>query len=197
MSQLELCENLRKMKNNKEEHKMTSNELKALQQGSQEASTVLSESQSPETTEQERVTPTPKSTDACTYVTATTQDHDNSPKPPEKNQTNESFTIAGVMLLDDEEMSVITLAIKNIFSGKVKFDKVRYEGLTPTILRKCVTKNGGLSTDWKGLYDVLMQDIKEAMEHGLIKVEYGHTKLGWSKREDSIVFYCQQMISVH
>lgn len=37
--------------------------LKALQEGNQEVSPVLSEDQSPETTEQERVTP--KSTDVC------------------------------------------------------------------------------------------------------------------------------------
>lgn len=166
--------------------------LKALQEGNQEVSPVLSEDQSPETTEQERVTP--KSTDVCICKMGTTQDCDDSSAPLMKEQMRKSVEIDSITVLDGG-LPIITLKIQNIFSGEVKYAEICYADLTSRTLKNCVTKNGGEPADWKDLYNVLMQDIKIGMRSNCIKVVHGHTKLGWIGKTDGLAFYCQNVVS--
>lgn len=166
--------------------------LKVLQEEDCAASPVLSEDHPPESAVKEGVTP--KSTDVCTCKMDVTQDGDNSPKSLIKDQTCRPVSIASVIVLDGG-LPVITLRIQNHFSGEIKYAEVSYETLTPSTLKKCVTKNGGAPTNWKDLFNVLMQDIKMRTQYNLIKITHGHTKLGWNERTDNIVFYCQHMIS--
>lgn len=166
--------------------------LKALQEGNQEVSPVLSEGQSPETTEQDGVTP--KSTDVCVCKTDTAQNCDNSPTPLASAQTHRPVSIVNIIILDEDSI-VITLRISNHFTKKTKDVEVRYDTLSAETLKQCVTKCGGVSTDWKDLYNLLMNDLKMYELNKSIKIMYGHTKLGWIKTTDGMVFNHQQSIS--
>lgn len=166
--------------------------LKALQEGNQEVSPVLSENQSPQPTEQEGAAL--KSTDVCPCKADTAQDCDSSPMPLMREQMHRPVSIAKITLLD-EGSPVITLRIQNYFSEEIKFAEVKLDALTPQTLKKCVIKNGGMSTGWKILFDVLMKDIIRYKQNTLIEIKHGHTKLGWSERTDGIVFNHQHSIS--
>lgn len=164
--------------------------LKILQEEGNAMSSVFLEGQSSESTEQEGVTP--KSPDVCTHKMGATQD--NSPVPLMKNQEYKPVSFAGVMLLDGKS-PVLTLGIQNIFSGKTEYVQVRNKELTPAKLRECATENGGISTDWKDTFEVLIKDIQTCMQNNFIKVMHGHTKLGWSNGTDGFAFYHQNVIS--
>lgn len=166
--------------------------LKALQEGNQEVSPVLSEGQSSETTEQDGVTP--KSADVCVCKTDTAQNCDNSPTPLASAQTHRPVSIVNIIILDEDSI-VITLRISNHFTKKTKDVEVRYDTLSAETLKQCVTKCGGVSTDWKDLYNLLMNDLKMYELNKSIKIMYGHTKLGWIKATDGMVFNHQQSIS--
>lgn len=79
--------------------------LKALQEGNQEVSPVLSEGQSPETTEQDGVTP--KSADVCVCKTDTAQNCDNSPTHLASAQTHRPVSIVNVIILDEDLIFIV------------------------------------------------------------------------------------------
>lgn len=150
------------------------------------------EGQSPESTEQEGVTP--KSTDICICETDATQDRDNSPEPQMKVQMRRPVSVDHIVVLDGKS-KVMTLRIQDYFGGAIKYAEINLVDLEPKTLKKCVIESGGLPTDWKDLWNVLMEDIKMGMENNRIKVIHGHTKLGWIVEANGLAFYHQDVIS--
>lgn len=154
----------------------------------------LKESQSYDSTEQEGVTP--KNTDICTCETESTQDRDKSPKLPMKRQMRKHVSIDKIILLDGG-LPIIVLRIESLFSGEIRYEKVSYEDFSPGTLKKCVTRNGGTTYDWKILFEELIHEIT-ACRSSQLTIIHGHTKLGWIKRTertDDFAFYHQDVIS--
>ena len=93
--------------------------LKALQEGNQEVSPVLSEGQSPETTEQEKTAP--KSADVCPCKADTAQDCDNSPRSLASAQTRRSVSVANVIVLD-EGSPIVCLIFIAVEKGRFRHE---------------------------------------------------------------------------
>ena len=151
----------------------------------------LKESQAYDPTEQEGVAP--KNTDICTCETESTQDRDKSPKLPMKRQTRKHVSIDRIMLLDGG-LPIIVLRIESLFSGEIRYEKISYENFSPETLKKCVTRNGGMTYDWRMLFDRLIHEIT-ACRSNQLTIIHGHTKLGWIKRTEDPVFYHQDVTS--
>lgn len=150
---------------------------------------VSSESKSPESAEQEGVIQ--KSIDDGTCKMDAEQD---SSKPLMKNPLHRPVSIDSVIVLNGGTPA-ITLRIENRFSREIHYEVVNLEDLTVSTLRKCAMKNGGMVNDWKRLFDTLMHEIKLYDKYDHVKIVHGHTRLGWYKQANGIVFYHQDMIS--
>lgn len=154
-------------------------------------SSVVSEGQSPESTEQKEVIQ--KDTDIC-KVDAT-QDRS---KPSTK--TPEHIFVDSIIILDegstDEESIEVRLRMESLFTGEIKYATIKLKDWTQNKLRKCIAEKGYMSTDWKGLFKRLSTEIEDFRQtNSRIKTINGHTKVGWSKRAEDIVFYHKKMIS--
>lgn len=154
----------------------------------------LKESQAYDPAEQEGVAP--KNTDICTCETESTQDRDKSPKLPMKMQKRRHVSVDSVILLDGES-PIIILEIESLFSGEIRYGKISYKKFSPATLKECVTENGGMTYDWKILFEELIREIRMCRSNQLTIIN-GHTKLGWIKRTertDDFAFYHQDVIS--
>lgn len=169
--------------------------LRALQQeGDNAVNPVVAGDQSSESAEQEGGVQ--KITDVDTDKMEAPQDGVifSKPLPEKENPLSGSVSIDNVIVLDDGPV-VITLKIRHHFTRKIKYATIKLEELTPSGLKDCVTKNGGMVSDWDALYKGLMKSISMCWLSNLIPIIYGHTELGWHKSADGIVFCHQQKIS--
>lgn len=125
-----------------------------------------------------------------TDKTETTQDYSKSSTETPK------YIFVDSIIIYDEGSPEVRLRLESLFTGEIKYTTIKLADWTQNNLRKCIAENGYMSTDWKELYKRLSKEIEDFRQtYSRIKTIYGHTKVGWSKRAEDIVFYHKKMIS--